>query len=155
MTTTPPPARPVAARGARPRALDRSASVWAFLLVTLLVWVGRIRNAVGDASLDGSGRVGPLTLSASFVVLALVAGGLLVASHRRHSLGRGAARAVGVLAVWTIGVWIVRAVDIALLGDHEVGFVVVHLVLAAVSVVLAALALAVVGPPWRASAAAV
>lgn len=44
------------------------------------------------------------------------------------------------LAVWTTGVWIVRAGDIVLGGDHEVGFVVVHVVLAVVSIALATLA---------------
>ena len=40
------------------------------------------------------------------------------------------------LAGWTVAVWVVRAVDIAALSDHDTAFVVVHLVLAAVSIAL-------------------
>ena len=37
------------------------------------------------------------------------------------------------LAVWTVGVWVVRIADIAFAGDHAIGFVAVHGVLAVVS----------------------
>jgi hypothetical protein len=47
--------------------------------------------------------------------------------------------AVGALAAWSTGVWVVRDVSI-LAADHEVGFKVVHTVLAVVSIVLSALA---------------
>ena len=43
------------------------------------------------------------------------------------------------LAVWTVAVWAVRAVGIAF-ADHAAAFIAVHLVLAAVSTVLAGLA---------------
>jgi hypothetical protein len=49
-------------------------------------------------------------------------------------------RAVLGLAGWTLGVWVVRAVDIAFLSDHGAAFVIVHVVLAVVSVALALLA---------------
>ena len=68
-----------------------------------------------------------------FVVLALVTGGLVLA--RRAA----AWPAVIGLAVWTVGYWIVRMVLIATNG-HEVGFVVVHAVLAVVASTLAVLA---------------
>jgi hypothetical protein len=41
---------------------------------------------------------------------------------------------------WTTVVWVVRAGDIALGRDHEVAFVVVHVVLAVVSISLGILA---------------
>lgn len=93
----------------------------ALALVTLLVWAVRIRNAAGE--------VGPTLLSLTFVALAV----WVLAS-------RGARPAVLALAGWTVAVWSVRAVDIALLSDHEAAFVAVHVVLAAASITLAVLA---------------
>jgi hypothetical protein len=90
---------------------------------TLLVWGGRIRNAV-----SADEGVGPVLLAVTFVVLAVL---VLVTRTRPRLAGLP-------LAAWTIGVWVVRAIDIAVLSDHEAAFVVVHLVLAAVSVALAA-----------------
>ena len=119
----------------------RGAVKWtaAFLAWTLLVWGGRIRNAVADPALDAGGRTGPLLLSLSFVLPALVLAVVLVLQWR----GGPAARtvpAVTALAGWTTAVWVLRAGDIALGGDHEVGFVVVHVVLAVVSITLGWLA---------------
>ena len=98
--------------------------VVAFAAWTLLVWGGRIRNAVADA--EGAGSV---VLAVTFVALAAA---VLVT--------RGDRRAVLALAAWTVAVWVVRGLDIALLSDHDTVFVVVHLVLAVVSVALAAAA---------------
>ena len=98
--------------------------VVAFAAWTLLVWGGRIRNAVADA--DGAG---PVVLAVTFVALAAAV-----------VVTRGDRRAVLTLAAWTVAVWIVRGVDIALLSDHRTAFVVVHLVLAVVSIALAAAA---------------
>jgi hypothetical protein len=151
MSPTPPPRSDT---GVGPGAGDdgapasRSPVVWAFLIVTLLVWGGRIRNALADSDLADGGRPGPLLLSASFVVPAVVALVVLATTGRRVGPGSAAGRLVGGLAVWTIVVWVVRAVDIAFVGDHSLGFVVVHVLLALVSTVLATLALAVVRPPW-------
>lgn len=125
-----------------------------FLVWTLFVWVGRIRNALGDPALDDGGRTGPLLLALSFVLPAVVLGAAWLVSRRSGSgSGSGSARGVtpfvrnGViaLAAWTTGVWVVRILDIALAGDHEVGFVVVHAVLAVVSI---ASAIAAAGAVW-------
>ena len=108
---------------------------------TLIVWVGRVRNALSDPELTGSERLGPLLLAASFVVPALVLAVVLFVSTRRSSDG-GAVLRYGVLALaaWTCGVWLFRIADIALSGDWSIGFVIVHAVLAIVSAVLAVLA---------------
>ena len=108
---------------------------------TLIVWVGRVRNALSDPELTGSERLGPLLLAASFVVPALVLAVVLFVSTRRSSDG-GAVLRSGVLALaaWTCGVWLFRIADIALGGDWSIGFVIVHAVLAIVSAVLAVLA---------------
>jgi hypothetical protein len=95
--------------------------VVAFAVWTLFVWGGRIRNAVSDDA-----GAGPIVLAATFVALAV----LVLAT-------RGGWRPVVALAGWTVAVWAVRAVDIALLSDHGAAFIAVHLVLAAVSVTLA------------------
>lgn len=100
---------------------------------TFLVWTTRLRNVWGDADLsDGEkwGRTG-LALSLTALAIAVVAG--LV---RRAGWTDVAVKA---LAGWTIGVWVVRSFGIAT-TDHAAAFVVVHLVLAAVSVGLAVVA---------------
>ena len=93
----------------------------ALALFTLFVWGVRIRNAVGE--------LGPTLLAVAFVALAVAV--LLTKCGRSATLA---------LAGWTVAVWVVRLVDIALLSDHEAAFVVVHAVLALVSVSLAVLA---------------
>jgi hypothetical protein len=119
--------------------MSRRARSWvvAFVVWTGLVWTTRIGNIWRDDDLTSGDRWGRTALAASFTLLALV---VVVALVRRTV---GARSAVGALAAWTVVVWVVRAVGIAL-GDHDTAFVVVHLVLAVVSVALAAVA-------WRAS----
>ncbi len=113
----------------------------AFLVWTLLVWSGRVRNAFADATLDGSGRAGPLLLAAAFVVPALVLAGLTVGEWRRGSgPGSWSSRLLVALVAWTVVVWVVRGADIAFAGDHDPAFVAVHLVLAVVSIGLGVLA---------------
>jgi len=97
----------------------------AFAVWTLVVWGGRIRNA-----LDGDEGAGAVVLAATFVV-----GAVAVLATR----GRVAA-VVLALAGWTVAVWTVRLVDIAAFSDRGAAFVAVHAVLAVVSVALAAAA---------------
>lgn len=106
----------------------------ALVVWTLLVWTTRINNIWGDDALTTGEKWGRTGLALSFTVLAIVVG---VALWRRAAWLRGA---VLVLTGWTIGVWIVRSVGIAT-GDHEAGFIAVHLVLAIVSIALSGLAL--------------
>ena len=116
--------------------------VGAFVVWTLFVWIGRIRNAVTDPALSGSDRIGPLVLSGIFVVGALVLGALLYRDHAMRSAAsaRMLRNAVRAFAGYTVVIWVVRAGDIAFGGDHEAAFVVVHTVLAAVSIALAVVA---------------
>jgi hypothetical protein len=77
--------------------------------------------------------VGRTALALSFTVLAvLVAWAMRTRWEHRRA-------AVLALAGWTVAVWAVRVVGIAG-GDHSAGFVVVHLVLAGVSIALSVLA---------------
>ena len=119
-----------------------SAVVGAFLAWTIFVWgIVRVRNILGDDTLTGSERRGPLLLSATLWVPALILAVAVVAALVRHRPLAGWARVgVALLGVWTTLVWLVRAVDIALVSDHELPFIVVHMVLALVSVALAVLA---------------
>lgn len=96
-------------------------STTALAVWTLVVWGGRIRNAV-----SGDEGAGALVLATTFVALAVA-----VLATRGHRL------AVLALAGWTVAVWAVRIVDIAVLSDHEAAFVVVHAALAAASIALA------------------
>ena len=61
---------------------------------------------------------------------------------------RAEALAVQVVCWWTIAVWVVRGVQIAL-SDDEAAFIVVHLVLGIVSIALAAVTLRSTTMPLR------
>lgn len=114
-------------------------SRWSLLPVfagwTLLVWATRIDNIWSDEALDTGAKLGRTALALSFVAVA-VAVGVVAARTFRRPPSAGDVRVVAVAAGWTVGVWVVRAIGIAL-ADHEVAFVVVHTVLALVSAVLA------------------
>jgi hypothetical protein len=101
---------------------------------TFFVWTTRIGNIWGDADLDTGEKVGRTALALSFTLLAVAVVVALWRGSARARLG-----AVGALAAWSTGVWIVRDIGI-LAADHDAAFKVVHTVLALVSIVLSALA---------------
>ncbi|HJR24281.1 MAG TPA: hypothetical protein VJ804_02325 [Acidimicrobiales bacterium] len=113
----------------RPRTAALAAAGW-----TGFVWLTRVSNAVRDDDLGLAATVGALAVAVSFLTLAVV---VVVAALRRREL---LLRAVLALTVWTVAVWAVRVVDIAG-SDHGIGFVVVHLLLAVVSVAACVVAL--------------
>ncbi|MDE0801863.1 MAG: hypothetical protein OSA99_00940 [Acidimicrobiales bacterium] len=96
---------------------------------TFLVWTTRIRNIWTDDALTTGGQVWRTALAGIFTVFAV---GVVVLWRRRSDV----ANWVRAFAVWTIGVWAIRAVQIGL-ADHGVAFKLVHTVLAVVSVGLA------------------
>lgn len=103
---------------------------------TLLVWTTRIRNIWTDDSLSTAGQLGRTALSLTFTAFAVA---VLVVWWRGRASGRvpeAGPILVRLFAAWTIGVWAVRAVQIAT-ADHEAAFVAVHTALAVVSTVLA------------------
>lgn len=112
---------------------------------SLLVWTTRIRNIWADETLSTGEQWGRTALALSFTGLALAVG---YAVYRRSSWLRPVVLA---LAGWTTAVWLVRSVGIAT-ADHEGAFIAVHLVLAVISITLAALAVREVREPARASA---
>jgi hypothetical protein len=104
---------------------------------TLLVWATRFGTIWGDDDLTTAGKLGRTALALSFTVLALA---VAVAAWRARAGAAGLRNAVGALAGWTMVVWLVRGVQIVI-GDHDAGFKVVHVVLALVSIALSVWAL--------------
>lgn len=115
--------------------LRRRPATVALVAWTLFVWTSRIRNIWADDTLSTSEQVSSTALALSFTVLAIVAAVTVLRPVSR----RGAAFGVVALAAWTVAVWAVRTPAI-LVHDHSAAFTVVHVVLAVVSVALAALA---------------
>ena len=109
---------------------------------SLLVWTTRIRNIWSDDALSTGEQWGRTALALSFTVLAIAVG---IAVYRRASWLRPVVLA---LSGWTVVVWVVRSVGIAS-ADHEGAFIAVHLVLAVISITLAALAAREVTQPSR------
>lgn len=103
---------------------------------TLLVWTTRIRNIWTDESLSTAGQVGRTALSLSFTAFASAVLWLWWHGRRRGSVDPIVGPVVRMFAAWTIGVWAVRAMQIAT-ADHDAAFVAVHTALAVVSTVLA------------------
>lgn len=106
-----------------------------FVAWTLLVWATRIDNIWADAALSDAGKWARTALAASFVVAAVVVAAVAVRTWK-HRPTRIDEVVLDVAAAWTVAVWAVRAVQIAL-GDHSVGFIVVHVLLAVLSIGLA------------------
>ncbi|MDG1989149.1 MAG: hypothetical protein P8J19_03560 [Acidimicrobiales bacterium] len=108
--------------------------LWLTLAWTAIVWVGRIRNVVGDDELTAGAQTWQIVVALIFLALgALVATVPLGLWHRRPL---GSTRLVAMFCLWTIVFWTVRGGGMVF-GDHEVGFKVVHTVLALVSIALA------------------
>ncbi len=114
---------------------------------TIFVWgIVRLRNIVSDPALDGIQMLGPLVLSASFWIPAVVLAIVIIREWRCSGIEPepGAkvliSRGLVALAAWTTLVWAYKVFDIIVLSDHPAAFVAVHVLLAAISVVLAAVA---------------
>lgn len=101
------------------------------------MWVTRIGNIWSDLLLGTNEKVLRTFVALSFLVAAAVVSAVASQTGSRPPT-RGERTAVAVVAAWTTVVWVVRGAGIAL-ADHSVGFVLVHLVLAVVSIGLAAL----------------
>lgn len=103
--------------------------------LTVLVWTTRIRNIWTDESLTVAGQVGRTTLALVFTAFAVATGWVWWQARRGRPVA-GSATLVRAFAVWTVLVWVVRGVQIAL-ADHDAAFVAVHTLLALVSIGLA------------------
>ncbi len=107
----------------------------ALVVWTLLVWTTRIGNIWGDDALTTDEKWGRTGLAVSFTVLAVAVAWALW--RRATWLWSAPLARVG----GTVAGWGGRSIGIAT-GDHEAAFITVHLVLAAVSIALAAAATA-------------
>lgn len=95
---------------------------------TLVVWGNRIYNIVAKDGGDG------VDLARA---IAFVAVGLAVAVAAVGPVAPGPAHRIVSIAGWaSIALWATRIVTIPL-GDYSLGFVLVHIVLAAISIALA------------------
>lgn len=103
---------------------------------TAFLWTNRLVNAWSSTTETTGQRVVSTVLAASFLALAAIGVGVLVRAWRRPDTPAPRHFLLG-FAGWTVVVWAVRVVGIAL-ADHEVGFVVVHAVLGLVAIGLAA-----------------
>ncbi|MBT4677368.1 MAG: hypothetical protein HOB67_05915 [Acidimicrobiaceae bacterium] len=110
--------------------------LWLLVAWTAIVWVGRIRNLIGDDTLVNWDRAWGIVVALLFLVLAAVTATLPLGLWHRRPLG--STRLVAIFCLWTIAFWGIRGVGL-LLADHEAGFKVVHTVLAGVSIGLAVL----------------
>jgi hypothetical protein len=110
----------------QPRLQDTK-SVLALVGFTFLIWLGRVRNIILDDTLSGFNFAWSLGVAITFCALAAAA----LAANR----GGRSVLPARILAVVSIGYWLIRGVQIAL-ADHELAFIVVHSTLASVSVVL-------------------
>ncbi len=109
--------------------------LWVAVAWTAVVWVGRIRNVVGDDDLSGGARIWRIVVAVVFLVLAALLS--TVALGRWHRRPLGSTRLVAIFCLWTIVFWAVRGGGL-LFADHDAGFKVVHTVLAVTSIGLAA-----------------
>lgn len=110
-------------------------------VVTLFIWGVRLRNVIEDEGIASFGGV--VTIGFLLLGLALAAVGWFA---RHHGGGRAttfAVAAAGITIVW----WVVRMANITFTGDHSVGFIVVHAVLAAASIGAAVWLLGARRPP--------
>ncbi|MDH4171894.1 MAG: hypothetical protein OEW42_20115, partial [Acidimicrobiia bacterium] len=109
---------------------------WLVLPVwTLLVWVPRIRNIWTDDELSAGGQTVRTAWALVFIAFAV---GAVVLAVRRSATEPGSPRQrwMQAFVVWTVAFWAMRGTQIAL-ADHQTSFIVVHTVLASVSVGLA------------------
>ena len=118
------------------------------------MWIGRIRNVVGDDDLTGLGRAIRLVLAVSFVaggaaVLVACWQGWRFRNWRQVSrrepdgwrVGPGlpawGVTAATVLAGWTAAVWTVQGIGILVDPNHDTSFKAVHTFLMVGSLVVA------------------
>ncbi len=113
----------------------RAMSLLVFGVWSLFVWTTRIGNVLRDDDLSSGGKVSGVALALSFTVVGVAALAIWWRSRSRV-LTPTEAWVVRVGLAWTVGVWVVKGIGIAV-GDHSGAFIAVHTVLAVVSIGLA------------------
>ena len=119
----------------------------AFAAWTAYVWASRIVNALGSDTESTGEKAFSVVLS--LVLLALTAGVVTVVIRSwKAPLTAGGAKVLAAAAGVTIVVWLIRVPQI-LMTDRTMGFKVVHALLGAVSIGLAALVWRIGRPALR------
>lgn len=111
---------------------------------TGFVWTSRIRNIWGNDELTTGGQVQRTVVAVVFLGLA-AAVGLAWWRTRGSSFSARDRLVLGVLCLWTIGLWLVQGIGI-IVDDHDFAFTAIHTALMVVSVVLAGAALRLARP---------
>ena len=120
-------------------------AVFVLAVWTLLVWSNRVYNIASDSA-NGDGL--DLARAIAFVLVGLAVAVVALAPTSPEVLHR----VVSVAGWASIALWATRIVTIPM-GDHDVAFVVVHLVLAAISIALALWAMASTRAPLATTSA--
>ena len=110
--------------------------LWLLVGWTAVVWVGRLRNVLGEDGLTAGARAWRILIAVVFLVAAALVATLPLGLWHRRPLG--STRLVSVFCLWTIVFWAVRGGGL-LFAEHEAGFKVAHTMLALVSIGLAVL----------------
>jgi hypothetical protein len=132
---------------------------------TLFIWGTRISNLFQETDRTAADKAPDLAVAVAAVVLALSALGAVSRARRRGVLPAWGSTVIQVLAVASIALWLFRTPGMLVDPDHSSAFKLVHSVLAAASISLAALTLAAVrhlrpsdpapsGPPDRSASTA-
>jgi hypothetical protein len=112
---------------------------------TLFVWANRLRNIWDDLLLSTDAKVWYSLIALSFLVLG-IAVTVIGIGLRRYRPSRVDVITIGVLSGWTAGVWLARSVEIATDDANSGAFIVVHLLVAVVSVAWGVASWMVLGP---------
>lgn len=110
--------------------ISKVPAVWVLIGWTLVLWLSRLRNVLGNDELSSGGRAIRVAVVVIFVSLA----GFTAVAVRTKRL-----QLVALLLVWTVGYWLFRGIGILLDGEYSAGFKVVHTVLMVISLTLSAL----------------
>ncbi len=95
---------------------------------TLLLWITRVRNVLGDAEVGGWSKVWQLGISVLFVVVALALAGLSLVKDDPAMRTLAIRLSLGLAVLGSLW-WAIRGVN-TLFNDHSFGFKAVHTVLA-------------------------
>ena len=112
--------------------LRRYSLTLALVAWTTFVWATRILNIWRADDLSVGGQLFRTSYSVAFLGFAVVCGGAMWLGRRTGPLPC-LTTALRAFSIFTLVFWGVRAVSIAI-ADHEAAFIIVHLVLAAVSI---------------------
>ena len=89
------------------------------VLWTFAVWASRSRNVLINDDLTTAGQSARLAVAGAFITLALV---VLIGAIR----GVDIRRSLGLLAIWSVGYWIIRGGGFLLDSQWSLGFKTVH-----------------------------